>query len=191
MKISVAIPALALVFLAVSCKQDYTPKPRGYFRIEFPEKKYSALESDCPFVFDYPQYGTLEKAVGFPAANCWYNIVFPAYKAKIHLTYKPINNNLAQYIEDIHSIAYKHVIKADDITENTIIDPLNHVYGIVYGISGNTASSINFFVTDSSNHFLSGALYFASVPNADSLKPCLLFFGDDVIHLVKSVKWKL
>jgi gliding motility-associated lipoprotein GldD len=185
------VPVLCVVMILFSsCKRESLPKPRGFFRIDFPEKKYTKLNINCPYIFEYPEYGIIETVKGIPDANCWINISFPAYKAKIHLTYKDVDNNLAQYIEDIHTITYKHVIKADDIIEIPVINDSSKVYGIIYGISGNTASSINFFVTDSSSHFLSGALYFSSTPNADSLGPCLQFFRKDVVHLIESLQWK-
>lgn len=184
-----------LLFITISvfftaCKKDNQPKPRGYFRIDFPEKKYTIYNSDCPYSFEYPEYGTIEKVDEFKGSDCWVNIAFPAYKAKIHLTYKTVDNNLAQYIEDIHTLTYKHVIKANDIVEIPIHNDSSKVYGVIYEISGNTASSISFFATDSTGHFISGALYFLTTPNADSLSPCLQFFRKDVVHLTESLQWK-
>ena len=176
--------------LVYSCHKDHTPKPRGYFRIDFPEKKYQTFDAKCPFSFEYPAYGVIEDVPGATGSDCWYNVSFPKYKAKIHLTYKKVDHNLAKYIEDVHAIAYKHIIKADDIKEIPVIHNKNHVYGIIYDISGNTASSLNFFVTDSTKHFLSGALYFSAEPNVDSLRPCLQFFRQDVVHLTESIEWK-
>jgi len=179
-----------LIFIAESCHRNYTPKPRGYFRIDFPEKKYISLESECPYVLDYPEYGIIEKVQSSASDNCWYNISFPQFNAKIHLTYKNVDNNLSRFTEDIHTLTYKHTIKADDIQEIPVINDSNKVYGIIYEISGNTASSLTFFLTDSSKHFLSGALYFSATPNSDSLMPCLQFFRQDVVHLTESLKWK-
>jgi gliding motility-associated lipoprotein GldD len=186
----VLIIVLLAAFSAGSCKQSETPKPRGYFRIDFPEKKYTTFDSECPYSFEYPIYGKVEKVEGAIGGDCWINITFPAYKAKIYLTYKPVRNNLAQFVEDIHTITYKHTIKADDIVEVPIKNDAAKVFGIIYKISGNTASSINFFATDSTKHFLSGALYFSSTPNSDSLMPCLQFFQEDVVHLTESLHWK-
>jgi gliding motility-associated lipoprotein GldD len=188
MKNLVLISVLVLIF--TSCGSGYTPKPRGYFRIDFPEKEYKSFESNCPFSFEYPAYSVIETVAEGLNENCWYNISIPAYKTKIHLTYKNIDGNLAQYIEDIHKIAYKHTFKADDIEERRIIRKKDKVYGILYSITGNTASSMSFFLTDSVQHFLSGALYFSSTPNSDSLAPSIQFFQEDVVHLTESLVWK-
>lgn len=177
-----------LLFLA--CKPDYFPKPRGYYRIDLPEKEYTAFKADCPFTFEYPEYTSIQ-VVNDPSL-CWYNLAFPAYNAKIHLTYKPIytQDDLIQFTEDIRKIVYKHTIKADAIKENLYTDPTRELYGILYDIKGNTASQVNFFVTDSTNHFLSGALYFNTSPNYDSLAPVIQFFREDIVHLIETLAWE-
>jgi gliding motility-associated lipoprotein GldD len=71
-----------------------------------------------------------------------------------------------------------------------ISNPEQHVYGMVYEIGGNAASSIQFHVTDSSQNFLRGALYFYAMPNADSLAPVISFVRSDIDHLLKTFKWK-
>ena len=93
-------------------------------------------------------------------------------------------------MDDVHTIAYKHSIKADDIIESRISYPKNHVYGIIYDITGNAASSVNFFVTDSLQHFLNGSLYFRVSPNADSLAPLIDYFRKDIMHMLETLKWK-
>ncbi len=173
-----------------SCKRNYIPKPRGYFRIDFPDRKYQIYSSDdCHYTFEYPVYG---KIVYFDKNNtetCWINIEFPEYRGKIHLTYWNIQDNLAELVEDVRTLAYKHIIKADDIKENIIIYPERNVFGIFYDIQGNTASSVNFFITDSTSNFMRGSLYFSVRPNIDSLKPVINFFKGDIIHLIETFEW--
>ena len=45
----------------------------------------------------------------------------------------------------------------------------------MYDLKGNTASSLQFFVTDSTRNFLRGSLYFNAEPNKDSLAPVMDF----------------
>ncbi|MDP4210944.1 MAG: gliding motility lipoprotein GldD [Bacteroidota bacterium] len=172
------------------CGENYTPKPRGYFRIDFPAKTYQRFDSICPFAFEFPQYGKVEKDVDKNAEPYWMNIVFKDFKSKIHLSYKPVNNNLNKFIEDAHTMAYKHTIKADAIDEKLIIDEKRKVYGLLYEIRGNAASSVQFYVTDSARHFLRGSLYFDVVPNKDSLAPAIEFFRKDIMHLIETLQWK-
>ena len=179
-----------IIVTLISCKKTYTPKPYGYFRIEFPEKHYLKFKSDCNFSFEIPVYGEVLPVKESYAEPCWYNVVFKDYNACFYLTYKPLNNNLPMHIEDIRTLVYKHSIKADDIIESPLNYPEKSVYGILYDIKGNTASSVNFYITDSVSGFLSGSLYFNVRPNKDSLAPAIDFFREDIVHLIKSFDWK-
>lgn len=180
----------ALICVFAGCRENIVPKPRGHFRIDFPQKAYRLYDTVCPFSFEYPVYGKISYNVGKITEPCWFNIEFPNYRAKIYLSYKRINNNLAEILDESHEFAYSHSIKADVITEKPWLNPDNSVYGIMYDIKGNTASAVQFFVTDSTKNFLRGALYFSSQPNEDSLSPVIDFFREDIIHLVETLKWK-
>lgn len=186
---TIFIFSFIFVFVFTTCNRNPIPKPKGYFRISFPAKEYQKLKTNCPYAFEYPVYGNITKYKhGYEP--CWLNIDFPAFKGKIHITYKPVENNLNLYMEDIRTFVYKHLIKADDIIENTIYLPEKKSFGILYDIKGNTATSVNFFITDSTTHFLSGSLYFNVKPNIDSLKPVINFFREDIEHLIETIEWK-
>jgi len=176
--------------IAVSCNQSYTPKPAGYIRIDLPEKKYVASKENLPYSFEYPSYGVIKSDTNDNTEPYWINIEFPEFNSKIHLSYKRINGNLARFIEDTRKLAYKHTIKADAIDEVLIKNKMNNVYGIIYNIKGNAASSMQFFATDSTKNFIRGALYFTAQPNKDSLAPVIEFFGKDVEHFIQTLKWK-
>lgn len=173
-----------------SCNSTPIPKPRGYFRLEFPEKDYKLLDSTLPYKFYYPVYGEIIPDAQVGAEKYWINIDFPKYKARIHISYKSVNKNINNLIEDVRTLAYKHTIKADAINEKTFSNPERKVYGTLYDIKGNAASSYQFYVTDSLKHFLRGALYFNVHPNKDSLSPAIDFFGKDMIYIIESVEWK-
>jgi gliding motility-associated lipoprotein GldD len=179
-----------LSFLFSGCGQTYTPKPHAWFRIDFPEKEYMMFDSaHYPYRFEYPAYAKIKKDKGRIAEPYWINISFPEYNAKIHLSYKEIQDNLTELIEDSRILAYKHSIKADAINERMFIDRENDVYGLLYNIQGNAASSVQFFISDSVQHFLRGALYFRARPNFDSLKPAVEFFRKDIVHLIETTHW--
>ena len=186
----VLFSSLIIFVLIVSCSQVYTPKPSGYLRIDFPEKKYQSFKGSMPYAFDYPVYGEIVVDKQKDAEPFWINIEFPKYKGKIHLSYKKINKNLANYIEETRKLAYKHASKADAIDEKIIRNDTTNVYGIFYDIKGNSASSVQFFVTDSNKNFIRGALYFSAQPNKDSLAPAIEFFKKDVEHFIQTLKWQ-
>jgi gliding motility-associated lipoprotein GldD len=181
--------AIVLCF-TYSCSQTYTPKPRGYFRIDFPEKKYVAFKDHFPYSFEYPLYGIIKPDTDKNAEPYWINIEFPRFNGKIHISYKRVNRNLAGFIEDTRKLAYRHTVKADAINEIIIKNDQNNVYGIIYDIKGNAASSMQFFATDSSKNFIRGALYFTVQPNKDSLAPAIEFFSKDVEHFIQTLRWR-
>jgi gliding motility-associated lipoprotein GldD len=184
---------LLLLILAgcqFACRERSVPKPRGYFRIDLPAKQFRTYDTICPFLFEYPVYGHISYEVGKTSEPCWFNLEFPRYKAIIHFSYKSVNKNLAALLKESYDYAYSHSIKADAIIEQPWQNPAYRVFGMLYDIKGNTASSIQFFLTDSTTNFLRGALYFSAEPNADSLAPVIQFFREDIIHLVETFKWK-
>jgi len=181
---------IALAIFISGCRKDYVPKPKSYFRIDFPDKQYVPYHAvGCNYSFEVPVYARVVPYTGVMAEPCWVNIEFPGYKGIVHITYKKLNNNLNEYVEDIRTLAYKHIIKADDIIEKPFYFPERDVNGIIYDIRGNTASSLSFFVTDSTKNFLSGALYFNVIPNKDSLAPVIHFFSADIDHLIRTLNW--
>ncbi|MCX6257402.1 MAG: gliding motility lipoprotein GldD [Bacteroidia bacterium] len=168
----------------------YTPRQRGYFRIDLPEKKYRTYTEDCPFRFDYPVYAVIRPDENRNAEPCWINVCFDNFKAIIHLSFKKVNGNLESMTEDAHSFVYRHTIKADAIDERRISLPEKKVYGILYDIKGNAASSMQFYLTDSADHFIRGALYFSVKPNKDSLAPVIGFVRKDIENMINTFEWK-
>ena len=184
---------LSACFTFTSCDDEdeiYSPKPRGYCRIDFPEKAYRMFDSTCPYKFEIPTYSRIVKDRQKGAEPCWLNLEFPQFRATIYLSYKPVDNNIAKYLDDAHDIANRHQIKATGLDEIAILRDSAKVYGLLFDIAGNTASSLQFYLTDSTKHFLRGSLYFNSVPNSDSLKVVIDFLKKDVLHLINTTKWK-
>ena len=180
------------ILSASACDNAYSPKPRGYYRIEFPKKAYQKYNSNCPYSFDYPKYTTIVRDSSGNANPCWLNMNFPEFNGSLHLSYQPITSKKVfnQLIEDARTFAFKHTVKATAIDEGMISYPNKKVYGIYYSIKGNTASSIQFFLTDSTNHYLRGALYFNEEPRLDSIQPVLDFVEKDIDVFIKSFKWQ-
>jgi gliding motility-associated lipoprotein GldD len=186
-KISILI-IVSVLFSLVSCNSNPpVPKPRGYFRIDLPEKEYKMYDDDCPFTFELPVYAFIIKE---KEDYCWMDLYFPLNKATVYLTYKTINNDLNAHLEDAHEFAYKHTVKADAIEEIRFENDSLRLYGMMYNLKGNTASQVQFYLTDSTTHFLRGSLYFNVAPNKDSLAPVIDFIRADIEHLMESLRWK-
>jgi gliding motility-associated lipoprotein GldD len=180
------------VILCISCGTDYSPKPRAYFRIEFPEKKYQTYVGDCPYSFEFPEYAQIQPDSSRDSKPCWLNVNYPDFNGRIHLSYQPISSatEFDQLTEDARTFAFKHTVKATAIDESIISYPEENVYGIYYSIDGNTASSLQFFLTDSTKNYLRGALYFNEQPRLDSIQPVLDFLKKDIDQMIKTFKWK-
>jgi len=181
---------LVLTILLVSCGENYTPMPRGYFRIDLPDHSYRLSDTTFPYYFEYPEYAELQNSPHNPDSMYWINIIYPQFKATIYLSYKSIDGNLITYLEDAYTLVSKHIPKADAINDSLIVDNTRNIFGLTYKIEGSGAASpFQFFVTDSASHFLRGALYFDIVPNNDSLEPVIDFITYDIEHLINTLEW--
>ena len=188
---NIIIQLLLLIFLFSACNETYTPKPRGYFRIDLPEHEYVAFDTTFPYAFEYPVYARISPDPFTPEEPYWLNIDFPEYKGRIHISYKVIDGNLVEYLEDSRQFVMKHIPKASAINDSLILDRDRKLYGLVYYIDGmGAASPCQFFVTDSTRNFVRGALYFDVVPNNDSLAPVIDFLKKDIDHLLSTFTWK-
>ncbi len=179
-----------LLLLSTSCRQSFTPKPEGYLRIDYPEKTYQIYDDQEFFSFEIPGYARVEIDSGPRGQEGWLNVAIPELNGKIHLSYKPVEENLTAYITDCRELVYKHTVKAQEIEETPFIEREDRRFGMVYDLKGDVASAVQFFITDSTNHFLRGSLYFNVRPNRDSLNPVIEFLREDIIHLIETTEWK-
>ncbi len=196
-RLTALLLSAALYLASCGGNADYAPKPRGYFRINLPEKKYRLYDAGYPFTFMYPEYAKMEvdtiharnklKKIQYKL-----NMQFPQFNGTLHLSYEPITGKkeFNMLIEDAYKLAFKHTVKATGIDETRINSPDRKVYGLYYNIDGNTASSVQFYLTDSLHHYLRGALYFNEAPRLDSIQPVLTFIKKDMDVMIKTLKWK-
>lgn len=197
-KSKVAVVFFIIVVLLSGCRNKaIVPKPRGYFRIALPEKSYVIYTDtrenvrNLPFTFEYPSYGKISYESQDLTAPGWLNIDFPLFKARLYLTYMNVNKNLGSLMDQAYTLNVKnHIIKADAINESIITNPEKKVFGTLYDLKGNTATSVQFFVTDSVRHYLRGSLYFSVEPDPDSLAPVTEFLRKDIDHLIETFEWK-
>jgi len=183
--------------LFIACNSDYSVgKKKGYFHIDFPAKKYQPFDQPgYPYTFEYPVYARVTRDSTFfndKAGDWWVNIDLPQFAGRIYISYKAIGgeNKFDSLVRDGFKMAYKqHVDVSTGIEEKRIVTP-NNVEGMYFSLGGNTATANQFFLTDSTKHFLRGALYFNASPNADSLGIVNDFLKKDLEHLINTLKWK-
>lgn len=169
-----------------SCGKEPVPKPKGELRLEYPTPKYLNFSTPCSYSFDYSDFAKVKDA----KEVCWYNLSYPKMKANVFITYFPIKNDFLLHIKEAEKMVYEHTIKASSINTKSFAYPEKKVYGNFYELKGQTASNIQFYVTDSTRHFVTGNLYFNSRPRPDSLAPAVDYIKKDLLHLIDSFEWK-
>ncbi len=203
-----------LVILFVACNSNYSYKKKGYFKISLPEHVYQKFEkNEYPYSFEYPVYATVIKDSTYfdskPENDYWINIDFPSLHARIFLSYKIIGgkatykvkqanglykdsiaiNKFDLMVNDAFNLTNKNDVIATSISDSLIYTP-NKVSGIFFKVGGNAATAKQFFLSDTTRHFIRGALYFDTTPNADSLRPVQDFLQKDIEHMINTFTWK-
>ncbi len=176
----------AFILLIACHREEYYPKPKAFLRLEYPPHRYEKFSpSLLPFSFDKSYLAKWENK-----SDTAFNLYYPGMKARIYMTYAPVENNLKKLLLDADKLSYKHAIKATGFPAKDFVKPGKHVYGRLTMVTGNAASPLQFYLTDSTHHFVTGSLYFRAVPNYDSIRPPLEYLKQDVIRLMESWEWK-
>lgn len=182
------LPFIVLLLL-VSCGHPTSPKPYGYYRITLPEHNYQSFDSaSYPYSFLYSNAAII-RPVRYENEQYWINIQYPSLNAAIHCSYKPVRGNLRLLTDDAWEFVFNHAVKASAIPEHAYENLEAHTYGVLCELKGNTASPLQFYMTDSTRHFFRGAVYFNCVPNQDSLEPVIEYMQEDVLNLIETLRW--
>lgn len=185
------VVAVAASFF-VSCENpEYaSPKPKGYFRIDLPAHAYQKFDTpQLPFTFDYAEIANF--TTKDTAGSVWIHLNYPQQHAALEMTYLPVHNNLRELMMNDEKFVEFHFQKADDVVDSYIFDADAELYGKIFDIKGKeVACPLQFWLTDSTEHYLRASLYFNFAPNNDSLQPVIDYIREDVMQLIGSFKWK-
>lgn len=174
------------ILTGLACTPDAVPKPKGELRLEYPKAHYQNFQSPCHYGFQYSDFAKITPA---KQNSCWYNLSYPQMRANVFLTYFPIKNDFLLHIKEAEKMVYEHTIKASAIETKSFSFPEKKVYGNFYELKGESASNIQFFITDSTQHFVTGNLYFNTRPKPDSLSPAVDYIKQDLLHLIETFQW--
>ena len=180
--------SILLLFACASCSNNYTPRPYGYYRITTPDTAYADFNSSFPYTFALSRNAVVQPRTDV-SEPYWINIYYPALNATIYCSYKPVQNNLRELTNDALEFVYRNASFATAIPEQEYAHPEASVYGVLFDLEGNTASSCQFFVTDSTRHFFRASVYCNCPPNADSLAPVYNYLRADIIKMVETFEW--
>ena len=207
------LPVAYCLLLLFSCNSTYTSKKTGYYKIDFPERKYVQFEKEgFPYTFEYPAYAQVVKDSTYfdssPENPYWINIDFPQFGGRIFLSYKIIGgkavykikqangtykdsagiNVFDKMVNDAYNLTNKNESIASSI-KDSLLHTKNGITGIFFKVGGNAATAKQFFLSDTTTNFIRGALYFDVTPNVDSLRPVQDFLQADIDHLINTFKW--
>ncbi len=180
-----------LVVLPVSlfsCGSEVLPKPKGMLRLDYPAAKYREVILPCAYSFEKNDFAELRKVRR--NRKCWYNLEYNKLRATLYISYYEVSNNLDSLLRDAQNLTQEHVIKADGILQEPYVDPENKMYGMFYEVTGNAASQSQFYLTDSTRHFIVGSIYFKVKPNYDSILPAANYLRNDMKHLMETIRWR-
>ncbi|MCC2546154.1 gliding motility lipoprotein GldD [Hymenobacter sp. BT175] len=185
---------LSTLLFATGCSStpDYTPKPKGYNRIDLPPHEYQQLEAGHPYTFEYSRHARILPDSSYLAQPHWINVYYPKLHANVQLTYTSVTQNRKLFnkmMEDARKLTGKHQIKATGIEESLLTTP-NGMRVSVFELSGEVPSQFQFFTTDSTRHFFRGALYFPVATANDSLAPVIDYMKRDIVQLINTLKYK-
>ena len=170
-----------------------TPKPSAYLRIDLPSHHYQTCDTlAVPFQFDYSEEAQVMLKKSTPSDK-WIDIIYPQYQGIIYLSYKALSgvNDLRGQIDTSYRLLSLHFDYSTGVEEQQFINPTHHVYATTYHLQGqDVASTYQFWATDSTRHFLRGALYINNTPNNDSLAPVIQYLQEDIDHLLESLRWE-
>jgi gliding motility-associated lipoprotein GldD len=184
--------SLILLFILFSCSSDYLPKPKGYNRLDLPEREFTVLKNDVPYSFEHSVNAIVEPDSFNLAEKSWINLNYESLGGKVHLTYLALDTDgkdIKTVVNDAINLTAKHQIKAYGIEESMMLTPKGYT-GVVAELSGEVPTQFQFFVTDSTKNFLRGALYFNTAMKNDSLAPAIEYIKVDMIHLINTLEFK-
>lgn len=192
LKIVVVFMVMIVPALLIRCKRDYLPKPIGYNRLILPTPAYHSLPDTLPYSFEYSKHAKLLKDTSSIHERYWVEIYYPELKSNIHITYKKLNHSkalLKEYLDDSYTLTTKHQIKAYAIDEVIARTPTGKT-AVIAELEGEVPSQFQFTITDSTENFLRGALYFNTKVQNDSLAPAIAYMKKDIMQLINTLEWK-
>jgi gliding motility-associated lipoprotein GldD len=181
---------VAGIGVCLSCA-DYTPKPRGYFRIEPPPPLYIMLPLDKrPYSFNISAWAAVEMLPSEEKEGEWFNLSYPGLGATVYCSFLKVKPSaLQETVREARSLVLRQARQTQAVTEQVYANLQERVYASLYELDGEVASPLQFVLTDSATYFFKGALLYDCRPNADSLAPVTQYLKVDLRELIQSFRW--
>lgn len=184
MKFNKSYIFLGIILILLGCKEETLPKPKAMLRLEYPHSDYSMLDTKN-FRFQINQLCEFKLK-----ADNSLTLDYPTMKGSLFITYKNVEDNIEKLLIDAQRLSIEHSAKADGIVPHPFVNKEDKVYGMYFEVIGDAASQAQFYVTDSTEHFVTGSLYFYTKPNYDSIYPAASYLQNDIKKIMETLRWK-
>lgn len=181
------------LLLCTACSENAPiPKPSTYLKTEFPDHSYHPYVSPGAYKFDLAD---LYQPKVFEQTKQNYSVQeidLGPLNGSLFLYYLriPSKDSLPEIINFANDKVDEHKIMADKIDYEQILFPKKKVYGTFFELKGNVATNFQFYLTDSTQHFIRGEVLMNCRPNYDSLRPTLQYLKEDLLKLIDQFEWK-
>jgi len=183
MKINYFIFSLLFIIALNGCQEEVLPKPKAQLRLEYPRAEYGEFNAGN-YRFQMNNFSTVVRK-----GNGSLNLDYAGMKGSIFITYKKVQDNIGTLMTDAQKLSIEHARKADGILPHPFVNGDDKVYGTYFEVVGDAASQAQFYVTDSTQHFITGSLYFYTKPNYDSILPAASYLQNDVRKIMETIEW--
>lgn len=185
-----AILFVGLLCILASCDESTPiPKPPSYLRTELPDHVYTKHLDSCGYSFELSEIYTVEKAPSDENSLCHRRIDLGKMNGTIYFRYWDMNEPLSFYINNANDEVDMHKTKASNIIDQTILRPNDRVFGTMFRLEGDVATPFQFYLTDSTEHFVYAEVLFNFPPNYDSLRPTLDYLQLDLEKMMETFQW--
>ena len=164
--------------------------------MDFPDRTSVAFQlAECPFSFSFSDYAQIVRNKKFfeedPPHACWFDLSMPDFNADLFLSYHPITSRTEfdDLIRDTYRIA-SQINRRSDYMEEIRIRNQYGVGGMKFLFEGAAASPMHFYLSDTTQHFLKGALYYNQKVRPDSMLPATAFIVTDIDAMLSSFRWE-
>ncbi|MCU6768489.1 hypothetical protein OCV73_05945 [Barnesiella propionica] len=184
---------LLLLLISPGCRQDYSPKPDSYFRIDAYPDSFQIIPAGFPLSFEVQNQTIISGTDSINQTGVkWINITYPRYQATIYCSFHPVlgKQSLSHLLEESKELVYRHSVRAEAIKAGQYEDNENHIYATLYELSGESATPLQFVVTDSTHYMFRGALYFNHKVRSDSVAPVLGYISKDITRLIETIQYR-
>ena len=170
-----------ILYLFIPKEDYYIPKPKAKIKIDLLSSDQNSFSDDIVlFKHSKPSLSTVNKDT--------YKIDYPIFDATINFKIKNFED-LNTEIYNFENSIVVHEKQGAFINANIIKDTSENVYGVLCYLEGdNIATSSQFFVTDSTNYFMSGGLTF-SFSITPEIKIQNEIMKQEVFNFINSFKW--